>query len=69
MYYFQLSNHDNNRIASRQGAEYVDALNILLLTLRGTPTTYYGEELGMKDVFVAFNQSVDPQGIAYGPVS
>ncbi|KAM5165591.1 amino acid transporter heavy chain SLC3A1 [Mantella aurantiaca] len=39
----------NSRIASRVGKDYVNVLNMLLLTLPGTPTTYYGEELGMID--------------------
>jgi len=34
-------------VASRVGELYVRALNMLLLTLPGTPLTYYGEELGM----------------------
>ncbi|XP_052796227.1 maltase A3-like [Mya arenaria] len=44
---FVIGNHDNPRIADRMGIQYVDALNMILLTLPGTPTTYYGEELGM----------------------
>jgi len=32
---------------------------VLLLTLRGTPFLYYGEELGMRDVDVAPNQRHD----------
>lgn len=45
---FQIGNHDNRRIADRIGAEYANALNMMLLTLPGTPTSYYGEELGMR---------------------
>lgn len=63
---FVLSNHDNHRIASRMGSAYVDSLNMLLLTLRGTPTTYYGEEIGMEDVSVSYNDTQDPKGINYG---
>jgi alpha-glucosidase len=33
---------------------------MLLLTLRGTPTIYYGEEIGMKDVPIAPEQVQDP---------
>jgi alpha-glucosidase len=33
---------------------------MLLLTLRGTPTMYYGDELGMVDVAIAPNQVRDP---------
>ena len=43
-----MGNHDQRRIADTKGPEYVDALNMMLLTLPGTPTTYYGEELGMR---------------------
>ncbi|XP_076447118.1 alpha-glucosidase-like [Babylonia areolata] len=64
---FVLSNHDNHRAASRMGQQYVDALNLLLLTLRGTPTTYYGDEIGMEDIFVSYNDTQDPAGINYGP--
>jgi len=31
-------------------SQYVNVLNMLLLTLPGTPIVYYGEEIGMKDV-------------------
>ena len=44
---FQTGNHDNGRISDRIGPKFVDAMNMLLLTLPGTPTTYYGEEIGM----------------------
>ncbi|XP_053400187.1 maltase A2-like [Mercenaria mercenaria] len=45
---FVIGNHDNKRIADRMGDVNVDAMNMMLLTLPGTPTTYYGEELGMR---------------------
>ena len=35
------------------GQEYVNAINMLMLTLPGTAMTYYGEEIGMHDVDVA----------------
>ncbi|KFP33245.1 Neutral and basic amino acid transport protein rBAT [Colius striatus] len=38
------------RISSRVGKDYVSVMNMLLLTLPGTPVTYYGEEIGMKDI-------------------
>lgn len=47
-----LGNHDNSRIASKAGLYLARALNTLLLTLPGTPTTYYGEELLMTNVYV-----------------
>ena len=45
-----LGNHDRPRIASRVGAAQARIAAILLLTLRGTPTIYYGDEIGMRDV-------------------
>ncbi|XP_006882437.1 PREDICTED: neutral and basic amino acid transport protein rBAT [Elephantulus edwardii] len=41
---------DNSRLTSRMGKEYVNAMNMLILTLPGTPITYYGEEIGMRDI-------------------
>jgi alpha-glucosidase len=45
-----LGNHDRPRIASRVGREQARVAAMLLLTLRGTPTIYYGDELGMDQV-------------------
>jgi alpha-glucosidase len=47
-----LGNHDRPRIASRVGAAQARIAAMLLLTLRGTPTIYYGDELGMLDVAI-----------------
>lgn len=44
------SNHDNPRHATRYGAAVNRAAALLLLTLRGTPVLYMGEEIGMEDV-------------------
>lgn len=44
-----IGNHDQHRVATRIGAQQARVANMLLLTLRGTPTTYYGEEIGMQD--------------------
>ncbi len=50
---FQLGNHDRSRVASRIGGrEKAKAAAILLLTLKGTPFIYYGEEIGMMDVSI-----------------
>ena len=54
-----LGNHDNPRIASKAGVYLARALNVLLLTLPGTPTTYYGEEILMTNVYVPQNKSRD----------
>lgn len=67
-----LSNHDQPRHASRfaqsvgqsVGAADQDAVAraaaVLLLTLRGTPFIYYGEEIGLGDVDIPPEESVDP---------
>ena len=55
-----LGNHDTARIASRIGEAQARIAAMLLLTLRGTPTIYYGEEIGMKDVSIAPELVQDP---------
>jgi glycosidase len=57
-----LGNHDEPRIASRVGPEAARAAMVLLLTLRGTPTLYYGDELGMMDVPIPEALQQDPFG-------
>jgi alpha-glucosidase len=47
-----LSNHDQPRIAARIGAAQARVAAMLLFTLRGTPTLYYGDELGIADVSI-----------------
>ncbi|HEX2141661.1 MAG TPA: alpha-amylase family glycosyl hydrolase, partial [Candidatus Limnocylindria bacterium] len=44
-----LGNHDLPRVASRIGAGQARVAAMLLLSLRGTPTLYYGDELGMEE--------------------
>jgi alpha-glucosidase len=48
-----LGNHDRPRVASRVGPEQARVAAMLLLTLRGTPTLYYGDEIGMHQVAIA----------------
>jgi alpha-glucosidase len=55
-----LGNHDNPRIASRVGPEQARIAAMLLLTLRGTPTIYYGDEIGMQQVAISLAQVRDP---------
>ncbi|WP_128546351.1 alpha-amylase family glycosyl hydrolase [Larkinella soli] len=58
-----LGNHDQPRITSRVGCEQARVAALLLLTLRGTPTVYYGDEIGMRDVPIPFAEVQDPQGL------
>jgi alpha-glucosidase len=55
-----LGNHDKPRIASRAGAVQTRVASMLLLTLRGTPTLYYGDEIGMGDVPIPLERVRDP---------
>jgi alpha-glucosidase len=55
-----LGNHDKSRIATRIGPAQARVAAMLLLTLRGTPTMYYGDEIGMRDVPIPPEQVKDP---------
>jgi alpha-glucosidase len=55
-----LGNHDNPRIASRVGPLQARVAAMLLLTLHGTPTMYYGDELGMANVPIPPHRVRDP---------
>ncbi|SEF93928.1 alpha-glucosidase [Bryocella elongata] len=57
---YVLGNHDQPRLASRIGQKQARVAAMLLLTLRGTPTLYYGDELGIEDVPIAPGQVQDP---------
>jgi alpha-glucosidase len=67
-----MSNHDLPRATSRYGRGENDALAkitmALLLTLRGTPFMYYGEEIGMRDIYLRRNEILDPAGKKYWPI-
>lgn len=56
-----LGNHDRPRAARRFGPEQARVAAMLLLTLRGTPTIYYGDELGMADVPIPTDRVHDPR--------
>jgi alpha-glucosidase len=57
-----VGNHDKPRVARRLGAGQARVAAMLLLTLRGAPTIYYGDELGMAGVVPHADQSLDPKG-------
>jgi alpha-glucosidase len=62
-----LGNHDRPRVATRVGGAQARVAQMLLLTLRGTPTLYYGDEIGMVDVDLPHSMWRDPQGLRGGP--
>ncbi|WP_158814283.1 alpha-amylase family glycosyl hydrolase [Methylocapsa sp. S129] len=55
-----LGNHDRSRLASRIGDDQARVAAMLLLTLRGTPTLYQGDEIGMGDVPIPADRIQDP---------
>ncbi|MBC6981927.1 alpha-amylase family glycosyl hydrolase [Caulobacter sp. 17J80-11] len=57
-----LSNHDRLRVAARAGERQARVAAMLLTTLRGTPTLYYGDELGLGRVPVPAEAVQDPWG-------
>ena len=66
-----LGNHDRPRAATRFGPEQARVAAMLLLTLRGTPTIYYGDEIGLADVPVPPDRVQDPRelnepGLGFG---
>ena len=68
---YVLNNHDVKRSASRYGRgeddERLKVAAAMLLTLRGTPFMYYGEEIGMREVRLKHSQILDPIGKRYWP--
>jgi alpha-glucosidase len=64
---YVLSSHDAPRHRSRfdtplLGAARARVAALMLLTLRGTPFLYYGEEIGMRDVEIPASRVCDPVG-------
>jgi alpha-glucosidase len=55
-----LGNHDRPRVASRVGPDQARVAAMLLLTLRGTPTVYYGDEIGLSQVAIPPDRVRDP---------
>jgi alpha-glucosidase len=63
---YVLGNHDQKRLATRYGARNARTAGMLLLTLRGTPTLYNGDELGMEEGKIPPHKIQDPQGVNLG---
>ena len=67
-----ISNHDVERVASRWGGSdasplLATQLTALVCSLRGAVCVYQGEELGLREAEVPFEQLRDPYGIAFWP--
>jgi len=59
-----LGNHDRPRIAARVGEAQSRVAAMLLMTLRGTPTMYYGDEIGLSRVEIPPGAVQDPWGVS-----
>jgi alpha-glucosidase len=63
---FVFGNHDFPRPATRCGLANHRSVGMLLLTLWGIPTVYYGDELGMENVPISPDRVRDPAMIRIG---
>jgi len=64
------SNHDMSRFASRWAGgdpRKARVALLMLLSLRGTPVLYQGDEIGLEDHPVAHQDMQDPLGVRYWP--
>ncbi len=71
---WSVSNHDVTRVATRwhkgeHNAAWLRLVATLLLCLRGSPCIYQGDELGLTEVQLRFDQLQDPFGITLWPES
>ena len=69
---WSLSNHDCMRMMSRfncfgERDGFQKMMLLLLLSLRGTPIIYYGEEVDMQEYEITKDELRDPQGIRFWP--
>jgi alpha-glucosidase len=62
--HYLLGTHDDVRLASRLGEPRSRQAAVLLLTLRGSPTLYYGDEIGMREAEFRPDRQQDPWGMA-----
>ena len=66
---FVLENHDRSRTVDRIGGDERKArlLATMLLTLRGVPTIYQGQEIGMRNTYLPLKGALDPLGRTFLP--
>lgn len=67
-----LSNHDCVRLATRWGGDHPDERLLRLaaamqMSIRGTPCIYQGDELGLPEADIAYEELQDPFGITMWP--
>lgn len=59
-------NHDQPRLVTRLGESRARAITTSVFLLPGVIVTYYGEEIGMTDEYISWEETVDPQGCRAG---
>jgi len=66
---YVLENHDRSRTVDRVGGDERKArlLATMLLTLRGVPTIYQGQEIGMRNTYLPLKSALDPLGRTFLP--
>lgn len=57
---FALGNHDLKRVSHRAGSDSTRIAALLQITLKGIPIIYYGDEIGMTDVYIPRDKIQDP---------
>ncbi|XP_059622439.1 maltase A1-like [Phlebotomus argentipes] len=62
-----MGNHDNKRIATKFGIDRADLINVMLQTLPGIAITYNGEEMALLDVYISWEDTIDPAGCNTSP--
>ncbi|XP_037823518.1 maltase A3 [Lucilia sericata] len=62
-----MGNHDKRRVGSRYGENRIDLMNMLQMFLPGVSITYNGDELGMLDLDISWEDSVDPAACNSNP--
>ena len=62
----QAGNHDRSRLIKRVGEPRARAVTTFVLLLPGVGVTYYGEEIGMTDAYISWEDTQDPQGCLAG---
>lgn len=62
-----MGNHDQTRAATKYGTENVDGMNMLASLLPGVQVTYNGEEIGMENGEVTWEEGQDPSACNGSP--
>jgi alpha-glucosidase len=62
----QAGNHDKARLVTRYGQLRAQAVTMITLLLPGVGVTYNGEEIGMENTWISWEDTKDPQGCNAG---